>query len=86
MPSDFWELPSIELNRYSFSFLPMGTLFTYGTLMDNSVVYNKLGRTAEFKVAQLHGYKRYSLKNRLYPGVMKGAETDVVHGKVCAAE
>ncbi|GMH37120.1 hypothetical protein BSKO_04993 [Bryopsis sp. KO-2023] len=60
----------------------MATVFVYGTLMDEAVAGRVLGRIPESKAAVLKGYRRWSLKDRLYPGVQKTVESDRVRGKV----
>lgn len=62
--------------------LKMPNLFVYGTLMDEDVVRSAMGRLPEAKPAVLRGYRRYKLRNRLYPGVQKSAEADEVNGHV----
>lgn len=53
------------------------TCFVYGTLMSPDVLsYILPGTSFNFTSAQLHGYRRYRLKNRRYPGVLPDTSGD----------
>jgi gamma-glutamylcyclotransferase (GGCT)/AIG2-like uncharacterized protein YtfP len=62
----------------------MQRLFVYGTLEFPEVLRKVLGTMLEGEKARLHGFVRYLLINREYPGIVQdaGSETDGVlyHG------
>ena len=45
-------------------------LFTYGTLMVPEVMYHVTGGQYLAKPVTLHGYARYRIRDRVYPGVI----------------
>jgi len=46
-------------------------VFAYGTLEAPEVVERVLGRRLPTVAAHLHGYARYRLRDRLYPGIVR---------------
>lgn len=48
-------------------------LFVYGTLMCPEVTRALFGRAPAAAAATLRGYRRHSLRDRVYPGVVPGA-------------
>lgn len=50
----------------------MPNVFVYGTLMYPEFIEELAGRRYEMKEATLHGYRRYRVKEKIYPGVIPG--------------
>lgn len=59
-----------------------GTAFVYGTLMADEVVRVLINRVPTTRPATLHGYRRYRIKNAVYPAILPSTTTDSVKGKV----
>ena len=58
-------------------------LFVYGTLLVPEVLEKITGQKYAMTAAELSGYKRYSLRGRVYPGIVK-EEGAVVNGMLLA--
>ena len=50
----------------------MQSLFTYGTLMQASLVATLIGRIPSNEPATLEGYQRYRIKDAPYPAIIPG--------------
>jgi len=46
-------------------------LFVYGTLKDESILKDLIGRIPKKIKARLYGYKKYNVKGEEYPGIKK---------------
>mmetsp|Transcript_28040 Transcript_28040/g.61366 ORF Transcript_28040/g.61366 Transcript_28040/m.61366 type:complete len:158 (+) Transcript_28040:77-550(+) len=55
--------------------------FVYGSLLAPEVLHALLGRVPKQSKASLSGYKRYSIKQRPYPGIIRDSDS-VVLGEV----
>lgn len=55
--------------------------FVYGSLLAPEVLLALLGRVPTHKPALLRGFRRYALRDRAYPGVVRVPEA-CVHGNV----
>ncbi len=60
----------------------MADLFVYGTLMIPAVMRAVIGRLPRCAPAVLPGYRRFRLRGRGYPAVVRDAEGQV-HGLLC---
>jgi gamma-glutamylcyclotransferase (GGCT)/AIG2-like uncharacterized protein YtfP len=60
--------------------------FVYGSLLAPEVLHALLGRVPTHKPALLRGFRRYALRDRAYPGVVRVPESAApdacVHGNV----
>ena len=57
----------------------MHSVFTYGTLQLGSVMQAVTGKGFPSQSATLHGYQRFKIKGRTYPGIVKN-ESSAVQG------
>ena len=55
----------------------MADLFVYGTLMTPAVMRAVIGRVPRSEPAELHGYRRYRLRGKVYPAVVPEPGTTV---------
>ncbi|KAK9824562.1 hypothetical protein WJX72_011320 [[Myrmecia] bisecta] len=61
---------------------PNSTVFVYGTLLAHEILHILLKRVPDNKPAVLHGYRRYRIKQRVYPALVKRRPGDSVQGLV----
>ena len=55
-------------------------LFAYGTLMVPEVVWRLLGHPLDSERAEVRGFKRFRVKDAVYPGVVASEPSDSVSG------
>ena len=60
----------------------MHKVFVYGTLMANEVVSALLDRDHERFPAKLQGFKRYRIRQQVFPAIIPGTVGDIVEGWV----
>ncbi len=53
----------------------MQNVFVYGTLMSRKLIKKLTGRVFTTSTASLTGYKRYCVKSRAYPAIVKNPTT-----------
>jgi len=60
----------------------MAQLFTYGTLMFESVWQMVVGKSYPTKKAVLRGYAVFKIRDEFYPGIIKAGDGDSVPGLI----
>lgn len=72
----FWASPTATLQPYMAT-----SLFTYGTLLFPDIMQAITGRALPSEQATLHGYQRYRVRGRVYPGLTV-EQLEVVEGRL----
>ncbi|MEM9025462.1 MAG: gamma-glutamylcyclotransferase family protein [Verrucomicrobiota bacterium] len=57
-------------------------LFVYGTLMEPEVLRRLLGHVLEMRPAVIRGYRRFRVRNAVYPGIVAASPESSTTGKI----
>lgn len=61
----------------------VNNVFVYGTLLFDEIIKSVIYRVPEYRMAKAHGFKRYKISKRLYPGALAtNLKSDILHGRV----